>query len=117
MKDLQKKELRQQEIEIAAAKNRAVLPSLDVIAEELERRAVSGELAQEMHGMNATKLIHNLTKILASIKQSAPVIVAVSQGAGDGKDPSWFKANSVSNLSPEERERRRKAVDAEILED
>jgi hypothetical protein len=108
--------LKQQDIAIAEAKNRAVLPTLDVIAEELERRAKSGELAQEMHGLNATKLINNLTKILASIKQAAPIIVMPSQGVGDGKDPSFFRANSATNLDAKERERRRKAVEAEIVE-
>jgi hypothetical protein len=106
----------QQEQRILQLRAQATIPILEVIAEEVAMRAKDGTLAQEMHGMNAGKLIGNLTKILTALQNRGPVIVVPSPAAGDAKDPSFYRAHSASNLTEKEREARRKAVDAEIVE-
>ena len=79
-------------------------------------RAADGTLAQELHGMNASKLIGNLTKILTSLQNRGPVIIIPTPAASDDKAPSWFRANSSTNLTEAERKRRRdSAVDAEVI--
>lgn len=101
---------------ISLQKNRAIIPALTELANEIEERAANGELRKELRGLKATSLIHNLTKIVAAIKASGPVVVIPQAAAGDGKDPSWFRANSVVNMTEHQRaEMRKGAVDAEIV--
>lgn len=109
--------LAKQEQQIAQAKNRAIIPALEALANEIEEREKSGELAKELKTLKAPSLIHNLSKILTALKQASPVVVVNHQAIGDTKDPSFYRANSATNLSDYERKKRREAIEAEIVED
>lgn len=109
-----------QEARIADLKNRSVIPALEVMANEMEARVADGSLAKEMKGMKAASIIHNLTKILASIKTAA-VIVAPQVSTQPQRDQTRLRADSAAHLTPYEREKRRKAadqaVDAELVDE
>lgn len=106
----------EQEAQLASLRTQATIPILEVLAEEVAMRAKDGTLAQELHGMNASKLIGNLTKILTALQNRGPVIVVPQKAAGD-REPSYYKANSATNLTEAERKRRREeAIDAEVVE-
>jgi hypothetical protein len=107
----------EQDRHIARLKNEATIPLLETLAEELSHRARSGELAEEFHGEKASKLINSLSKILTALQTRGPVVIVPPAAVGDGKDPSWFRANSATNLTEAERRKRREAVDAEVVED
>lgn len=103
---------------ISTQKNRAIIPALTELANEIEERASNGKLRKELKGMKASSLIHNLTKIIAAIKASGPVVVIPQPAAGDSKDPSWFRANSATSMTEHQRmEMRKNAVDAEVVDD
>ena len=108
----------QQEAHISDLKNRSVIPALEACAKELEERAASGELAKELKGMKAGSIINNLTKILASIKSAAVVVMPSQQMPA--RDHTRLKAQSATHLSDFERKRRREAAeatDAEVVDE
>ena len=105
----------QQEQAIAAKKNKAVLPLLDVFAADVVRRIEDGTLAKEVAQMKVPQLITNLTKIIAAISKSSTVVV-VPPAPGDQKDPTFLRAHSAAGMSEHEREkRRREVIDAEVV--
>ena len=91
---------------IAKARERAVVPALEALADELQERAKDGRLAEEMKGMRAGSLINNLSKILAAIKSVQPVVIPLKVPSDD-KDETWFRANSAVNITPKQREMQR----------
>lgn len=112
-KELEKKD--KGENAIALSRSRAIIPALEALASEIEQRAESGQLAKELKTMKAGSLIHNLSKILAAIKQNAVMVQVNNKTVAEEKDPSWFRANSASELTERQRERMRKeAIDAEV---
>lgn len=106
----------QQEQRIATAKNNALELSLTAIADDLQRRAEDGSLKADLAGMKTSSILGQLTRITAAIKQVAifaPTVMPM-------RDPTALKAQSATQLSPAQRELRRKeaeAVDAQIVED
>lgn len=105
------------ESRIQRARNKAVIPALEQLAAEIQERAENGTLAQELKAMKASSLIHNLTKIITAIKANSPVVIVPQHVASDDKDPSWFRAHSVTGMSEYERERfRSKVLRGEILD-
>ena len=106
-----------QEAHISDLKNRSVIPALEKMAEELEERAKSGKLAEELKGMKVGSIVNNLTKILASIKTAGLVVVA--QTGLPQRNPTALKAQSAVQLSDAQRKLRREAAeatDAEIVD-
>lgn len=105
-------ELASQRHEIAAQKNRAIIPALKALADELEERAKSGKLKEELAGMKAGQLIGQMTRIVAALKESAPIVVVPAPVPP--ADPTWLNAHSSATLSESEKaERRRKAIEGE----
>lgn len=103
-----------QEQRIATAKNNALELSLTAIADDLQRRAADGSLAADLAGMKTSSILGQLTRITAAIKAVqvfAPTVMPM-------RDPTALKAQSATQLSPAQRELRRKeaeAIDAEII--
>lgn len=113
--ELSPRQLRaRQEQRIATAKNDALELSLTAIADDLARRAADGSLAKDLAGMKTSAILGQLTRITAAIKQVAvfaPSVIPM-------RDPTALKAQSATQLSPEQRRLRRaaaEAVDAEIV--
>ena len=92
--------------EIAKHKNRAIIPALSALADEIEQREKDGTLSKEMKGMKAGSLIGHLTRIIQAIKESAPLI-NINKGEVSQQDPTWLRAHSATNMTPKEREMRR----------
>jgi hypothetical protein len=109
-----------QEAHIAELKNRSVIPALEACAKELEERAASGKLAEELAGMKAGSIINNLTKILASIK-SATTVIMPPGATLPAREPTHLRAASAVSMTPYERAKARReadaAVDAEVVND
>ena len=106
-----------QEQKIADLKNRSVIPALEALAAELEERAASGKLTKELQGMKAGALINNLTKILASIKSAA--VLVIPGPTMPMRDTTSLRARSAIQLSDKQRMLRRQAAeatDAEVVE-
>ena len=90
---------RDREHRIAVAKNQGIVPALEALAVEMERRAESGQLKKELKKMKVANLIHNMTKIIAAIKANGPVVVVAGRAASQDKPPEWFRAHSVANMT------------------
>lgn len=124
MNDLEKTDPKQELIqqsqerkEIAKQKNRAIVPALTKIADEVDRRAKSGKLAKELKGLKVSSLLGNLTRIITAIKENAPQI-QINNGGGDQYDPLWFRSNSAANMSESERKKLRdKVMEAEVVKE
>lgn len=105
-----------QEQRIAIAKNQGVIPALEALAEEIGRRAQTGQLRRELKQMKVAALIHNLTKIISAIKAQGPIVIVPGRAASEDKDASWFRANSMPNIADNWRGRiREKILNAEVV--
>lgn len=106
----------QQRREITRHKNRAIIPALASLADEVDERARSGKLAEELKSLKVSSLLGNLTRIIAAIKDNAPQVL-INNGATN-PDPVWLRANSSANISPKEREaRKNKILEAEVVKE
>ena len=104
---------------IQVQKDRAIIPALTKIADEVERRAKDGTLSKELKKMKVGALLGNLTRIVAAIKDAAPQVL-IQNNAGPMPEETWLKANSAVRLTDAQREKARKeakAVDAEVIKE
>ena len=105
----------QQETKLASLKAETVIPMLEAARDVIQQWAKDGTLHQEMHSRKLSGLIGDISKLLTAVQPKGIVLGIPVAAPGDSKDPSWFRANSATNLTEHEREKRRAAVDAEIV--
>ena len=107
----------QQDAKIASLKAETVIPILEAARDVIKQWDKDGTLHQEMHGKKLGSIINDIAKLLTAVQPKGLILGVPVAAPGDSKDPSWFRANSATNLTDHEREQRRKAVDAEVLKE
>ena len=108
----------EQEQRIAELKAETVIPLLEAARDTIQQWAKDGTLHQEMHGKKLGSLINDMAKLIAAASPKGPVVAVLPAPApGDSKDPTYYRANSAMNKTPEQRERERRIVDAEVVEE
>ena len=101
---------------IQREKDRAIIPALSAIADDIERRRDDGSLAKDAKKMKLGAILGQLTRIVAAIKESAPQVL-INNAAGAVPDETWLNANSAVRMTDAEREKARrdaKTIDAEV---
>lgn len=109
-------EAAEQKREIAKQKNRAIIPGLTALADEVERRKENGSLSKELEGLSVSSLLGNLTRMISAIKEAAPAIVINPGKGGPTPDETYLRAHSAVAKTPAEREKsRRQFIEAEVV--
>lgn len=99
-------------------KNRAIIPALEAVADEVERRKADGTLAKQLKGLNVGALLGNLTRMVSAIKEASVNVVIPGHGGPAGPDATWLRANSTKDMTDRERDLRRRAViNAEVVKE
>lgn len=93
---------------VAMQINKGLLPALESMASEIESRAASGRLDEEVEGMKLTSILGQMARILQAVNQSMPKLnLNVNVNA---KDATWLRAKSTTTLTEAQREKLRSSL-------
>lgn len=92
--------------EIAKQKDRAIVPAMTALADEIERRKSDGTLEKELQGLSVSSLLGSMTRMIAAIKEAAPAVI-IPINRAPSSDETFLRAHSAVALTPAEREKRR----------
>jgi hypothetical protein len=108
--------LKKLEQELALMQIEGAGPILDVFKKVIGEKAKDGTLYKEASKLKLGALIHNFTKMLTALQKKGPVVQNnILQAPGEAKDPSFYRAQSISNLTERQRDLRRRAVEADVV--